>query len=196
MAETDSLLVLSGVSKAYEGASDPTPVLKGVDLRVDTGETLAIVGPSGCGKSTLLNLIGALDRPSSGEITFSGQDLQKLSDEPAYTAKRKRGQRPVRIYPARGLEVDGGDLSQGLGCCRSVLWGGFQQFTVQERENRPVLSPVKFLGHWDHVTGQAHHVGFTLGIAVTVESQDELLALAKYQLVIGVGPTGRQEFCR
>jgi len=80
MAETDALLVLSGVSKAYEGASDPTPVLKGVDLRVDAGETLAIVGPSGCGKSTLLNLIGALDRPTSGEIKFSGQDLQKLSD--------------------------------------------------------------------------------------------------------------------
>ncbi len=80
MEETDVLLEVSGVTKAYEGTPDLTAVLKGVDLRIEAGETLAIVGPSGCGKSTLLNLIGALDRPTSGSITFKGQDLLKLSD--------------------------------------------------------------------------------------------------------------------
>ena len=71
---------MSGVTKAYEGASDSAAVLNGLDLRVETGETLAIVGPSGCGKSTLLNLIGALDRPTSGDIVFRGRNLLELSD--------------------------------------------------------------------------------------------------------------------
>ncbi len=80
MEETDVLLELSGVTKSYDEAPETAAVLKGVNLRVKAGETLAIVGPSGCGKSTLLNLIGALDRPTSGDITFKDQDLQKLSD--------------------------------------------------------------------------------------------------------------------
>ena len=80
MKETDALLELSGVTKAYEAPSDSAAVLTGLDLRVEAGETLAIVGPSGCGKSTLLNLIGALDRPTSGDITFRGRNLQELSD--------------------------------------------------------------------------------------------------------------------
>ena len=80
MEETDALLELNGVTKAYEGASDSAAVLNGLDLRVETGETLAIVGPSGCGKSTLLNLIGALDRPTSGDIVFRGRNLLELSD--------------------------------------------------------------------------------------------------------------------
>lgn len=80
MEETGALLELSRVTKSYDGAPGTAAVLKGVNLRVKAGETLAIVGPSGSGKSTLLNLIGALDRPTSGDITFKGQDLQKLSD--------------------------------------------------------------------------------------------------------------------
>ena len=78
--ETDALLELHGVTKAYEEVQNSAAVLKGVDLRVKAGETLAIVGPSGCGKSTLLNLIGALDRPTSGDIAFKGQDLRNLSE--------------------------------------------------------------------------------------------------------------------
>jgi len=78
--DTNALLELRGVTKEYDGALMAAPVLKGVDLRVDAGESLAIVGPSGCGKSTLLNLIGALDRPTSGDIVFEGQDLLLRSD--------------------------------------------------------------------------------------------------------------------
>ena len=55
---------------------------------------------------------------------------------------------------------------------------------------------MKLLGDRDHVMGQSHDVDFTLGITVTVETQDESPAVAKYQLIIGVGLTGRQEFYR
>ncbi len=66
--------------KTYMQGGRPLEVLKGVDLRVEPGEFLAIMGPSGSGKSTLLNLIGALDRPTSGRVLINGVDLSTLND--------------------------------------------------------------------------------------------------------------------
>lgn len=76
MSET-VLLRLSDVGKDYQATDDgeKLTVLKGTNLSVEAGETIAIVGPSGCGKSTMLNLIGALDSPSSGSVTLDGEDL-------------------------------------------------------------------------------------------------------------------------
>ena len=79
MGGDTSLLTLSGVTKTYEGVDGSNTVLEGIDLHIEAGETVAIVGPSGCGKSTLLNLIGALDRPTSGKIAFQGQQLDTLN---------------------------------------------------------------------------------------------------------------------
>jgi len=69
---------MSGLAKTYEGAR-PIDALVGCDLRIERGEYLAIMGPSGSGKSTLFNMIGALDKPSNGEITVGGVSLPKLS---------------------------------------------------------------------------------------------------------------------
>jgi len=66
--------------KTYMQGGRPLEVLKGVNLRVEPGEFLAIMGPSGSGKSTLLNLIGALDRPTSGRVLINGVDLSTLND--------------------------------------------------------------------------------------------------------------------
>jgi ABC-type lipoprotein export system ATPase subunit len=78
MSEKSALLEVRDVTKVYKGAPEPPQVLKGVNLQLTAGESVAVVGPSGCGKSTLLNLIGALDRPSSGSILFEDRDLSEL----------------------------------------------------------------------------------------------------------------------
>ena len=68
------------VTKTYMSGGRPLEVLKGVDLRIEPGEFMAIMGPSGSGKSTLLNMIGALDRPTSGKVFINGTDLSDLND--------------------------------------------------------------------------------------------------------------------
>ena len=76
MAPADPLLKLINVTKRYAGVGDASvSVLAGIDLRVERGESLAIVGPSGSGKSTLLNIIGTLDTPTTGTVELEGQDL-------------------------------------------------------------------------------------------------------------------------
>ena len=74
-----SVLELAGVTKTYGGAA-PTEVLRGVDLRIDRGELLAIVGPSGSGKSTLLHIVGTLERPTSGVVRVDGHDTSLRTD--------------------------------------------------------------------------------------------------------------------
>lgn len=75
-----SLLEIAGLCKQYRMGSDTVEVLKGIDLAIAPGTTTALVGASGAGKSTLLHLLGALDRPSSGTVSYRGQDLFSRSD--------------------------------------------------------------------------------------------------------------------
>jgi lipoprotein-releasing system ATP-binding protein len=75
----EPVVLLEGVRKSY-GDKVVTEVLKGVDLRVDRGEFAALVGPSGSGKSTLLNLLGLLDRPTSGRLAIAGEETAGLDD--------------------------------------------------------------------------------------------------------------------
>ena len=82
MPENGSLLELTGVGKSYtspEGVE--TAVLRGVDLSIAKGESVAIAGPSGCGKSTLLNIIGTLDRPTAGRVLLDGRDVSALDEK-------------------------------------------------------------------------------------------------------------------
>jgi len=75
------LLVLDGISKSYNvGTPAETEVLHGIGMTVRKGEFVALMGPSGSGKSTLLNIIGLLDRPTSGRLMIHGEDTTDLSE--------------------------------------------------------------------------------------------------------------------
>lgn len=75
------LVQLENVHKEYRVGNITTLALKDVNFKVYSGELLAIMGPSGSGKTTLLNMIGLLDRPSSGKILFEGLDISRLDDK-------------------------------------------------------------------------------------------------------------------
>ncbi len=76
-----SILDLRAIEKRYGTDKNPVPVLRGIDLRVEPGEYVAIAGPSGSGKSTLLNILGCLDRPTSGAYFLAGDDVAQMDDK-------------------------------------------------------------------------------------------------------------------
>lgn len=75
------LIDLKNVSKSYRNGDQELQVLKDVHLEVEEGEFVAIMGPSGSGKSTLMNIIGMLDRPTSGGYYLEGEEVAKLSEK-------------------------------------------------------------------------------------------------------------------
>ena len=86
------LVELQDVTKRFaspEGGEGPA-VLEGISLTVREGEALAVVGPSGSGKSTLLNIIGTLDRPTSGRVRLAGDDLSAMDDEALAAVRTRR----------------------------------------------------------------------------------------------------------
>ena len=84
------MIELIDTTKTYTQGHRTVNALRGVSLRVDTGEFVTIMGPSGSGKSTLMHLMGALDTPSTGRAVFQGQDLQSMSDRQRSLLRRAR----------------------------------------------------------------------------------------------------------
>jgi len=74
-----ALVEVSGIHKVYQRGAERLDVLRGLDLHVPEGEFLALMGPSGSGKTTLLNMIGGLDKPTSGRVVVGGRDLTRAS---------------------------------------------------------------------------------------------------------------------
>ncbi len=96
MAESnDRVLHLAGIRKSYGSGEVESEILHGIDLTLRRGEFAALIGPSGSGKSTLLNLIGLLDRPTSGQLHIDSEDSGQLDDT---GLTRLRGQRVGFVF--------------------------------------------------------------------------------------------------
>ena len=80
MSDVTPAIDLAGITKTYKSGSLEVQAVRGVDLRVERGEYVAIMGPSGSGKSTLMNIIGCLDRPTTGTYRLDGVDVSHLDD--------------------------------------------------------------------------------------------------------------------
>lgn len=114
-----AILETKNLRKIYGNAENEVRALDGVSISVDDGEFVAVVGTSGSGKSTLLNMIGGLDRPTSGSVTIRGKELLKMKDEELTIFRRRNigfvfqnyNLLPVLdvyeniVYP---IEIDGG----------------------------------------------------------------------------------------
>jgi putative ABC transport system ATP-binding protein len=84
------VLTLTNLRKAYRTETVETTALADIDLHIDAGEFVAIMGPSGCGKSTLLNIIGLLDRPTSGSYSLEGRAVAGLAEGDLTDIRKRR----------------------------------------------------------------------------------------------------------
>ena len=84
------MIKVKNIEKTYRKGSMSTPVLRGVNLAIDRGEYVAIMGTSGTGKSTLMNILGCLDKPTSGMFEFDGVDVSKLDDDTLSMLRNKK----------------------------------------------------------------------------------------------------------
>ena len=91
MSKTIPVVEAINVTKTYMLGKVPVEALRGVNLKVEAGDFVSILGPSGSGKSTMLNLIGALDKPTSGTLLVDGVDIGKLNDNQLSELRLKIG---------------------------------------------------------------------------------------------------------
>jgi len=87
---SDAVIELHGICREYVVGDAIVHALDHVDLRIDSGEYISIMGPSGSGKSTLLNILGLLDRPTSGDYFLDGADVARLDDDTLAAVRREK----------------------------------------------------------------------------------------------------------
>jgi putative ABC transport system ATP-binding protein len=139
MAAAQSILRLEQVRKTYQMGPVIVEALRGVDIDVQPGEYVSIMGPSGCGKSTLLNLLGCLDRPSSGRYFLGGEDVSALEDDDLSQVRSRR----------LGFIFQSYNLIQQLTVVENIEVPLYYQGCAEEecRERAAALASLVGLGH-------------------------------------------------
>ena len=84
------MITITDLHKSFDMGGQPLPVLKGINLTINKGELIAIVGASGAGKSTLLHILGLLEHPTKGTVTFNDRDLFQLSESAQAEFRNRR----------------------------------------------------------------------------------------------------------
>ncbi|MFO7625411.1 MAG: ABC transporter ATP-binding protein [Anaerolineales bacterium] len=176
---SDSLIEVQKLSKVYGAADTQVRALDKVDLNVDRGEFLAVMGPSGSGKSTLMNILGCLDRPTSGVYQLDGQDVSQLKvNDLASVRNRKLG----FIFQSFNLLPR---LSAMENVAMPLLYNLEAGLTAQERTERAAAS-LEAVGLMDRL----HHLPNQLS-----GGQQQRVAIARAlvnepSLILADEPTG------
>ena len=84
------MLELENITKVYKAGQTEVPALRGISCRIESGEMVSIIGPSGSGKSTLMNIIGCLDKPTSGRYRLDGTEVSELNDNQLAEIRNKK----------------------------------------------------------------------------------------------------------
>jgi len=84
------MLELENITKVYKAGQTEVPALRGISCRIESGEIVSIIGPSGSGKSTLMNIIGCLDKPTSGRYLLDGTEVSELNDNQLAEIRNKK----------------------------------------------------------------------------------------------------------
>ena len=145
--ENPVVMELLEVRKSYPG-NPPVEALRGINLVVRRGELLALVGTSGSGKSTMLNIMGALDRPTSGKLCVNGQDLSNFSDRELATL---RGSRIGFIFQQFHLIA-------GLSVLENVSTGLLYQGVMRSLRMEKATGLLNQVGLGDRMTHRPHEL--------------------------------------
>lgn len=140
----EALIELRGVTKVYGSGAAAMQALRGVDVRIYSGEFVAVMGPSGSGKSTCMNILGCLDTPTAGAYRFCGVDVGKLS----------RNQRALLRRHYLGFVFQGYNLLSRTSALENIelplIYRG-EKGRVRHQRARAALASVGLTG-WDHHT--------------------------------------------
>ncbi len=172
------MISVLNLSKTYETPGEAIQVLDRLDLTLATGETAAIVGPSGSGKSTLLNLLGALDRPTSGTITIGDQDISTFSEEQAAAFRNH----------SLGFIFQQQHLLPQLNVFENVLvprLAGDWQESAADTEKR-ALTLLESVG----LSGRLHHLPWQLSGGEKLRTAVARALINRPKLILADEPTG------